>query len=166
MAQIHVCPEFLNLLCIAPVTASSKSASSKTTKGAWPPSSIETFLTVVALCCKRTFPTSVEPVNDIFLTKGFSVNSLPIALADPVIIFITPSGNPASFANAPSARAEYGVWLAGLITTVHPTARAGAHFLVIIVLGKFHGVIAPTTPTGCFITTILLSGIGSGIISP
>ena len=53
--------------------------------------------------------TSVEPVNDIFLTKGFSVNSLPIALADPVIIFITPSGNPASFANTPSARAEYGV---------------------------------------------------------
>ena len=45
-------------------------------------------------------------------------------------------------------------------------ARAGAHFLVIIVLGKFHGVIAPTTPTGCFMTTILLSGIGSGIISP
>ena len=60
----------------------------------------------MALCCRRTFPTSVEPVNDIFLTKGFSVNSLPIALAAHVIIFITQSGKPASFANTQRARAE------------------------------------------------------------
>ena len=29
--------------------------------------------------------------------------------------------------------------------------------IVIIALGKFHGVMAPTTPIGCFITTIRLS---------
>ena len=69
-------------------------------------------------------------------------------------------------ANTAKASAEKGVWLAGLITTGQPTPKAGAHFLVIIVLGKFQGVIAPTTPTGCLITTILLSGSGSGIISP
>lgn len=32
---------------------------------------------------------------------------------------------------------------------VHPAANAGATLRVIIALGKFHGVIAATTPIGC-----------------
>jgi len=36
-----------------------------------------------------------------------------------------------------------------LTTTVQPQAKAGPTFRVIIANGKFHGVIAPTTPTGC-----------------
>ena len=36
------------------------------------------------------------------------------------------------------ARAEKGVSSAGLSTTVHPAAMAGAAFRVIIALGKFH----------------------------
>src|SRR5271166_4580187 len=35
---------------------------------------------------------------------------------------------------------------AGLTTAVQPTARAGATLRVIIAAGKFHGVIAATTP--------------------
>lgn len=50
-------PEFLNLEAIAPATALSTSALSKTMKGAWPPSSIDTLLTVPAAClssiCKK-----------------------------------------------------------------------------------------------------------------
>jgi len=39
--------------------------------------------------------------------------------------------------------------LDGLTTTVHPAASAGAQsFQVISSSGEFHGVIAPTTPTG------------------
>jgi hypothetical protein len=38
-------------------------------------------------------------VNDIFLTIGFSVNSLPISEADPVKTLKTPGGKPASSAN-------------------------------------------------------------------
>ena len=67
-------------------------------------------------------------MNDIFLTIGFSVNSLPISEADPVKTLKTPGGKPASSANTAKASAEKGVWLAGLITTGQPTPKAGAHF--------------------------------------
>ena len=73
---------------------------------------------------------------------------------------------PARSASTARARAEYGVIFAGLITTGQPTARAGAHLRVIIELGKFHGVMAPTTPTGCLMTTMRLPGAWFGITSP
>ena len=41
-----------------------------------------------------------------------------------------------------------GVSCAGFKTTVHPAASAGATFHVARLRGKFHGTIAPTTPTG------------------
>ena len=44
-AEMQVCPEFRNLQTIAASTAISRSASSKTMKGALPPSSNEIFLT-------------------------------------------------------------------------------------------------------------------------
>ena len=66
-------------------------------------------------------------------------------------------GNPASFANSATANAEKGVWLAGLTTVVHPTARAAAHFRVIIEFGKFHGVMEAATPIGCLSTVMRLS---------
>lgn len=49
-----------------------------------------------------------------------------------------------------------GVSSEGFSTTVHPAARAGATFLVTMLMGKFQGVIAATTPIGCFRTTIRL----------
>jgi len=54
----------------------------------------------------------------------------------------------------------------GLTTTVQPQAKAGPTFRVIIANGKFHGVIAPTTPTGCFRTNSLRSDRVGGMISP
>ena len=56
--------------------------------------------------------------------------------------------------------------LAGLTTTGQPTARAGAHLRVIMALGKFHGVIAATTPIGSLATTRRRSGLGVGMVSP
>ena len=41
-----------------------------------------------------------------------------------------------------------GVCSAGFITTVLPVASAGASFQACISIGKFHGMIWPTTPTG------------------
>jgi hypothetical protein len=41
---------------------------------------------------------------------------------------------------------------------VHPAARAGATFRVIIENGKFHGVMAATTPTGCLMVSICRPG--------
>ena len=46
------------------------------------------------------------------------------------------------------ANAEYGVCVAGLHTKVQPEASAGPALRVIMAEGKFHGVIAATTPTG------------------
>ena len=43
---------------------------------------------------------------------------------------------------------DRGVVLAGLATTVFPTARAGAILFASRVSGKFHGMMAPTTPSG------------------
>ena len=110
---------------------------------------------VGAHCLARIRPTSVLPVNDKCLTMSLEHSTLPISIeltASAVRIFSTPEGIPARIANSPSARAESGVASAGLITTGQPAAKAGATLRVIIAIGKFHGVIAAQTPTGCLIT--------------
>ncbi|MNY46887.1 hypothetical protein D3C86_1821100 [compost metagenome] len=56
------------------------------------------------------------------------------------------------------AIAENGVWAAGFNTMAQPAAKAGPALRVIIALGKFQGVIAATTPIGCFMTRMRLSG--------
>src|SRR5690606_16719110 len=93
-------------------------------------------------------PTSVEPVKVSFRTTGFSHSSAPISAAPPVTILTAPLGNPTASHNAPQASPENGVWLAGLATIVQPAASAGAILRASIEDGKFHGVIAATTPTG------------------
>src|SRR5471030_1092996 len=158
LAQTQVWPVLRYLDAIAPSTAASRSASSKTIKGALPPSSIETFFTVLAHCCISNLPISVEPVKDSLRTIGLEDISPPIAEAEPVTTLSTPAGMPARWASSASAVAEKGVMVAGLITTGQPAASAGAHLRVIMALGKFHGVMAATTPMGCLITTMRLSG--------
>ena len=49
---------------------------------------------------------------------------------------------------------------------VQPAASAGPALRVIIASGKFHGVIAATTPTGSRVTMIFEFGFGLGITSP
>ena len=49
---------------------------------------------------------------------------------------------------------------------VQPAASAGAALRVIIPAGKFHGVIAATTPIGSFNTNIRPSACGDGMVSP
>ena len=47
-----------------------------------------------------------------------------------------------------SLRIDHGVCSAGLSTTQLPAASAGASFQTAIRIGKFHGMIWPTTPSG------------------
>src|SRR5437868_4159616 len=122
LTQTQVWPAFRYLEAIAPLTAASRSASSKTINGAFPPSSIEVRLTVDALCSINFLPTSVEPVNVTFLTIGLDVISPPIALAEPVTTENTPFGTPARSARTARANADRGVSLAGLTTMVQPAA--------------------------------------------
>ena len=109
LAHTQVCPAFLYLEVIAPFTAASISASSKTINGALPPSSIETFFTVVAHCANNNLPISVDPVKLSFLTIELDESSPPMAVAEPVTQEKTPGGMPASSANWHSARALNGV---------------------------------------------------------
>jgi hypothetical protein len=135
-------------------------------KGALPPSSSESFFTVGADWAMSNLPTSVDPVKVIMRTSGLAVSSAPIASASPVTTFSTPSGKPARSASSARASAESGVSGAGFTTTVQPAARAGAILRVIMATGKFHGVMAPTTPTGCFITRMRPLLRWLGMISP
>ena len=95
-----------NLDAIAPSMDASMSASSKTMKGALPPSSIVTFFTVPAHWAIRVLPTSVDPVKASLRTMGFDVISPPMAAAEPVTTLKTPAGMPARSASSASASAE------------------------------------------------------------
>lgn len=64
------------------------------------------------------------------------------------------------------AIAENGVREAGFSTMAQPAAKAGPALRVIIAFGKFHGVIAATTPIGCFMTRMRLSFWWPGMMSP
>ncbi|MBB5570839.1 hypothetical protein GGI58_006010 [Rhizobium lentis] len=97
----------------------------------------------------RSLPTRVEPVKVIIRTNGLDVISAPMAFASPVTTFKTPSGMPARAASSAKAKAENGVNSEGFSTTEQPAAKAGADFRVIMAAGKFHGVMAATTPIGC-----------------
>ena len=113
-----------------------------------------------------SLPTAVEPVNVNLRTIGLLVISAPISRVTPATTLITPGGTPARSASSATAKADKGVALAGLHTTVHPAASAGAILRVSIAFGKFHGVMQATTPTGCLMTMRRLSFDGCGIVSP
>ena len=121
---------------------------------------------VFAQSATNFLPTSVEPVKVSLRTIGFEVSSSPMAPVCPAITLITPAGMPARAASSAMAKAESGVEVAGLHTVVHPAASAAPILRASMALGKFHGVMQATTPTGCLMTTILRSVAGGGITSP
>jgi hypothetical protein len=134
---------------MAPSRAASRSASSKTRKGALPPSSIEQLTTVGAAAASSSLPTSVEPVKESLRTRGSSSIAATTAPDDlDGTTFTTPAGTPASVRIAAIARAVSGVSLAGLSTTVHPAARAGPILRVAMAARKFQGVTSTQTPIG------------------
>ncbi len=138
-----------NLASIAPSTALSRSASSKTMNGAHPPSSIEVRSTLSAEVRSSDRPTAVEPVNDSLRNRRSASNGSVTAPADAVgTTLTTPAGTPTSSSTRASASEVSGVSAAGLSTTVQPAARAGAIFRVAIASGKFQGVMNRQGPTG------------------
>src|SRR5690606_26763283 len=93
-------------------------------------------------------PVTLSPTNAIALIAGCSVTAFPAVSPSPFTTFSTPGGRPASRASCASLAAESGAHSAGLWTTVHPAASAGAIFQVASMNGVFHGVITPTGPIG------------------
>src|SRR2546430_13736617 len=116
--------------------------------GLLPPSPSGTRFTVPAGSRWITWPTAVDPVKAILPTRGWRTSAAPAVAPGPGTTFRAPGGRPAAGAFPPTSRAVGGVSWAGLSTTVHPAASAGATFHVARFKGKFHGTIAPTTPTG------------------
>ena len=112
-------------------------------------------------------PTSVEPVNDTLRTRA-SPNSSRETMPDErdVSRLTTPFGTPASSIARSTAAAVSGVAEAGLTMLVQPAAIAGPSLRVIIAAGKFHGVIAATTPTPWRSTRTRLAGFCGGTICP
>ena len=132
-----------------PSTAASRSAFSNTTNGDLPPSSRDSPLPDPAVAVRISRPTSVEPVKATLCTPGWRTTAAPAA-PSPVTTFSTPGGSPASWAASANSSAVRGVYSAGLRTTVHPAANAGATFHASMSRGKFQGMTWPATPTASY----------------
>ena len=65
-----------------------------------------------------------------------------------------------------SAQALPGTRSAGFKTTQLPKARAGAIFQAGMAMGKFQGVISPTTPMGSRVISTPMPGRTEGRVSP
>ncbi len=72
---------------------------------------------------------------------------MPASSPKPLTMLSTPGGSRSPISSA-STRIEAGVCSAGFSTTQLPAASAGASFQTAIRIGKFHGMIWPTTPSG------------------
>ena len=103
-------------------------------------------------------PVLLSPTNAIAFISGCSVKALPASSPNPLTVFRTPGGRPASSAISTSKRAVRGEASAGLWTTVQPAASAGAIFQVDSMKGVFHGVIIPTGPIGTLVVIFIRVG--------
>src|SRR4051794_22866862 len=93
----------------------------------------------------------------------------PTTLPRPGITLSTPAGRPHSLAYSANFSSDSDVFDAGLMTTVLPHASAGAIFQTASISGKFHGVMAPTTPTGSrrvYVNALSAMGIVSPVTLP
>src|SRR5947209_16656456 len=91
--------------------------------------------------------------------------AFPTTLPRPGTTFKTPAGSPHSRAYSANFSSDKDVFDAGLMTTVFPHASAGAIFHTASISGKFHGVIAPTTPIGS--RSVYVNALSAiGIVSP
>ncbi len=91
-------------------------------------------------------PVAVEPVKVILSISGCSVISGP-SVSSPVMMFTVPAGTTSLISSATRSVVS-GVKGDGLSTMVQPATSAGTIFWIAIMIGKFHGTMPPTTPTG------------------
>ncbi len=135
VAAVQSWPVLMSAPATAPCTAASRSASSKTTKGALPPSSRCSRLTPAVASAATRLPTAVDPVNETIATSGWATRCSPASFPVPVTTLTTPSGIPARVAASAKRREVSGVSSAGLRTIVLPAATAGRTFQAAICNG-------------------------------
>ena len=115
--------------------------------GLLPPSSRVTGIRFCQAYCMISRPVVVSPVNAILAIRLLDASGLPASDAEAVDHVEHPAGSRSPI-NEIRYRIEAGVCSAGLSTTAFPAASAGASFQIAIRIGKFHGMIWPTTPSG------------------
>jgi hypothetical protein len=93
-------------------------------------------------------PVVSEPVKEIARTFGLVTISWPTFDPGPVTRLIAPFVTPASSNASTMRKAQSGARSDGFKTTPLPEMSAGAVFQAGIAIGKFQGVIRPTTPSG------------------
>lgn len=91
-------------------------------------------------------PVLVEPVNMTFATSLWAASAAPIS-RPPEMPMSTSSGR-CRFISSMTASTDSGVYSLGFATTVLPIRSAGAICQIAISAGQFHGLMAPTTPSG------------------
>ncbi len=116
--------------------------------GALPPSSSDTGMIFSAVWARISRPARVEPVTVTIAVTGCSTSAFPTVRPRPVTTFTRPAGTPASSHTRASAIGASGVTSDGLRTMALPAIRAGPTLRAKIAAGKFHGMIATTTPCG------------------
>ena len=121
--------------------------SSKKMFGLLPPNSNVTGMMLALAYCMISRPVVVSPVKAIFLIRGLDASGLPASMPKPLTMFTTPGGSRSPMSSN-ITRIDTGVCSAGLSTTALPAASAGASFQVAMRIGKFQGMICPTTPRG------------------
>ena len=97
-----------------------------------------------------------EPVNESAPTPGCTASAAP-GSPKPWTTWSSAAGMPAVTSASTNASAQSGVCSDGFSTIPLPASSAGKHFHDGMATGKFHGVIIPTTPTGCRVVHAILS---------
>src|SRR4051812_33308631 len=95
------------------------------TLAALPPSSSETFFTVLAASSATRRPARVEPVNDTMSTSGCAAIASPTTGPEPERKLNTPAGTPASWTISAKTKHDSGTTSLGFTTIVQPAASAG-----------------------------------------
>jgi len=100
-----------------------------------------------AAYCMISRPVVVSPVNATLATRLLDASGFPASTPKPLTTLSTPGGSRSPITSS-STWMETGVCSAGLSTTALPAASAGASFQTAMRIGKFHGMIWATTPSG------------------
>src|SRR5688572_33032045 len=129
-----------------------------------PPISSETFLLYLPAAAAIARPVAVEPVNESTRTPGCSTSALPTSAPGAMIRLKTPGGKPASSNTFTNAAEMAGVSGEGFQMIVFPATNAGKIFHEGTAIGKFHGVISPTTPAGSRTAMPNLLDISTGAV--
>jgi hypothetical protein len=165
LAAVQLCPWRVKRIEVsAPDTVLSKSQSAKTIIGDLPPSSSVTGMSFSAAARATIFPVSTLPVKVTFRTVGCATSGAPHSGPKPETMLKTPGGS-TRFRISQMRSTASGASSALFTTTALPATSAGATFSAISSIGTFHGMMAPTTPSGS--RTVTLSTFGAkGTLSP